>query len=407
MIRGLWFFFQLALLVVVAVWLAEQNGAVSIHWRGWLIETSFGVLIAIVILLAGLVILLWRLWQSIRGTHHAISRMRSRRRRNRGYISLVRAHSAIASGDGVTALRHAGEAGAVAEPALAHLAAAEAAELAGDAARAETEYAILAERPDTALIGLRGQIGLAEGRGDLVRAVELARRARALAPKSPWALRRLFELQSKAGAYDDAERTLSEAGKLGAFPAGAEERLLARILFSRARKAEESGADQLAVADAERAHKLDPASPNYAVLAARLLVKAGRASAAERVLTRTWSLAPTPSMAAEWVALAPPGDVTARLRQAERLHALDRDLPEGRLALAKAQLAAGRWAEARAQLAAIGPGAGSRYFQLMAYLEAASGNQTTAQSWFEKSLAGDPAGQTLALPAPEGASTAA
>jgi uncharacterized membrane-anchored protein len=38
-IRGLWFFAQLGVLVLGAVWLAEQNGAVSIEWRGWLVET--------------------------------------------------------------------------------------------------------------------------------------------------------------------------------------------------------------------------------------------------------------------------------------------------------------------------------------------------------------------------------
>jgi HemY protein len=405
MIRGLWFFFQLVVLVIGAVWLAEQKGAVSIQWRGWLLETSCGVLIFIVLALAALFVLVWRLWQGVRATPRAIGRIRSHRRRDKGYRSLVRALSAIASGEGERALRHASEAGAVSEPALAHLAVAEAAGLAGDAVRAEREYAILADRPDTALIGLKGQIGLAEQRGDLVLAMELARRARTLAPKSPWALRQLFEIEDKAGAYDAAERTLADATKLGAFPPGAEDRLLARILYARALKAEESGESQPALADAERAHKLDPSAPDYAVLAARLLGRAGKTGAAERVLSRTWPLAPTPAVAAAWMALAPTGDMTLRLKQAERLHALDRDLPEGRLTLAEAQLATGRWAEARAQLAAARGAAGSaRHTRLMTYLESMSGNQETARGWFEKSLFGEATDQKLALPTPEPAS---
>ena len=75
------------------------------------------------------------------------------------------------------ALRHASEAEEVGEPALAHLAAAEAAELAGDIGRAEAEYERLRGRPDTVLIGLRGLIGLAEGRGDIPAAI-LSRQAR-------------------------------------------------------------------------------------------------------------------------------------------------------------------------------------------------------------------------------------
>ena len=50
---------------------------------------------------------------------------------------------------------------AIGEPALAHLAAAEAADMAGDTARAAAEYQRLADRPDTRLIGLRGLTGLA------------------------------------------------------------------------------------------------------------------------------------------------------------------------------------------------------------------------------------------------------
>ena len=74
MIRGLWFFAQLTVLVLAAVWLADQKGAVSILWRGWLIETSVGVLAPIVLLISVVIVLLWRLWRGLRGTPHAISR---------------------------------------------------------------------------------------------------------------------------------------------------------------------------------------------------------------------------------------------------------------------------------------------------------------------------------------------
>jgi uncharacterized membrane-anchored protein len=89
--------------------------------------------------------------------------------------------------------------------------------------------------------------------------------------------------------------------------------------------------------------------------------------------------------------LAPKTDTTARLRQAERLNGLLHDSEEGRLALAEAELAAGRWAEARGHLTGLiaakpGGATNTRYCSLMAYLEAASGNETAARDWFEKSL---------------------
>ncbi|HLG90233.1 MAG TPA: heme biosynthesis HemY N-terminal domain-containing protein [Alphaproteobacteria bacterium] len=390
MIRGLWFFAQLAVLVVIAVLLAEQPGSASIEWHGWLVETSAGMLVAFVVVLALVLIVLWRLWRGVTATPHAINRYRRNRRRARGNAALVRSLSAIASEEGAAALRHVRDANEIAEPALAHLAAAEAAELAGDTERAETEYGRLRERPETALIGLRGLIGLAERRGDLAKATEFAREARRLAPKSPWAARRLFELESLTGAFAEAERTLADATRIKAVPAAESDRLLARLILARASTAETAGNEAEALADATRAHELDPALADAAVTAARLLVRAGRTPAAERILTESWMAGADSAIARAWLALAPSGDPQAQLRQAERLHALDRDNPEGRLALAEAELAAGRWAEARQHLAQVGNQTTRRYFRLMAYLESASGNAAGARSWFEKSLAAPP-----------------
>jgi HemY protein len=392
MIRGLWFFAQLALVVVAAVFLADQKGAVSIAWRGWLFETSFGVLAILIAGLALAMILLWRLWRTVLGTPHAVSRFRSGRRRTRGEAALLRSMTALTAGDGALALRHASDAEAISDPALAHLAAAEAAEAIGDAKRAELEYGRLRARPDTALIGLKGLIGVAERGGDTARALALAVEARNLAPKSPWALRRLIELQGRAGAYADAERTLSEAAKLAVFPPADADRLLARLLLARGLAAEAAGRDAEALDQAEQAHKLDPALAAATLLGMRMLARSGRVAAAERLAAAGWAAAPDPALARAWIGLAPAGDPTARLRQAEKLHALDRGSLEGRLALAEAELLAGRWAEARGRLA--GPDAQwrtpqvfDRYCRIMTYLESAAGNEPAARAWFEKSMA--------------------
>jgi HemY protein len=384
-IRGLWFFLQLALLVVAAVWLAEQPGSASVEFRGWLLETSAGMLVLILVLLALLLLALWRLWRSVAGAPHLIGRVRRRRRHARGQVALVRSLSAMAAGEGAVALRHAGEAAAIGEPALAHLATAEAAELAGDPILAEAEYERLRARPDTALIGLRGLIGLKAAAGDRTGAIDLARQARKLAPKSPWLARRLFELEVADGRLVDAERSLADAAKLGALAPEEADRALATLLLSRARAEEKAGREAEALSDAERAHGLDPASAAPALFAARLLGRAGRVPAAERILTRSWAASPDPALAAAWLGLAPP-DPASRLRQAERLHALDRGAALGRLVLGEALLTAGRWADARAALTAI-PGAETRHrCRLMAYLESASGNPDKARAWFEASL---------------------
>jgi HemY protein len=388
MIRGLWFFAQLAVLVIGAVWLAEQQGPVSVEWHGWLMETSAGVLILIVLVMALVVIVLWRIWRSVLGTPHAIGRFRHRRQRSRSYTALVRSLAAISSGEGATALRHASEAEAIGDPAIAHLAAARAAEMAGDVARAAEEYTRLSDRPDTAVIGLRGLTALADRQGDLDQALALVRKARKLAPKSPWAAKRQFELEKKSGALDVAERTLADASKLGAIAPHEADGLLCALLVERAERAVAAGNFANALSDAERAHKTDPNAVEAAALAARLYAQAGRAPAAERVLARTWTVAPDARLARGWMALVPKADTTQRVRQAERLVALNRDSDQARMALAEAELSAGRWAEARAHLGRLGLQAqlSGRFCQLMAYLEAASANEAAAHDWFEKSL---------------------
>jgi HemY protein len=387
MIRGLWFFLQLAIVTVAAVWLAEQKGAVSIAWRGRLIETSVGVLLAALLAGAFILVIVWRLWRSILRSPHAIGRFRFRRKRERGRVALLHAMSAIAAGDGVTALRYAGEAEAIAQPALAHLAAAQAAEVAGDAVRAEAEYRRLADRRETALLGLRGLIGLAELRGDFPGAVALARQARKVAPKSPWVALRLWELEVRTGDFVEAERSLAFAAKLGTMSAVEADRRMAGLLLARATKAAEAGKHQDALADAERAHYLDPARGDAAVLAARLLARSGRTPAAERILSEAWAIASSAALAHAWIGLAPKGDLTQRLRQAERLHAFDRDNVHARLALAEVEMASGRWAEARTHLSTIAHPGNPVYCHLMAYLESASGNEAAARGWIERSLA--------------------
>jgi len=401
MIRGLWFFFQLAFVVVIGVMLAYQRDPVSIEFHGWLIETTTGMLIFSVLVAALLVILAWRILRSILGTPHAIGRLRHRQRRNRSYVALVKSLAALAAGDGAMALRHASEAEAIGEPAVSHLAAAEAAEMAGDDARAEAEYTRLADRPDTTMIGLRGLTGLAERQGKLPQALEHVRRARKLAPRSPWAAAKLFELEERTGALDPAEKTLAEASKLGAVPPAEAARLLAALLLRRAEEAAAAGNEAGALKDAERAHELEPGLTKASLLAARLLARAGRTPAAERILTSAWTAAPDTELARAWLALAPKADVTARLRQAERLLALDRASDEGRMAMAEAELAAARWAEARTHLSAAGLAAQAspRYCHLMAFLESASGNEAAARGWFEKTLGADEAPPVLLSPA--------
>ena len=50
MLRAVLFFIKIAIIVAIAVWLADRPGAVVIEWQGWVVETTVGILLAAVVL---------------------------------------------------------------------------------------------------------------------------------------------------------------------------------------------------------------------------------------------------------------------------------------------------------------------------------------------------------------------
>ena len=65
MARALFYFIQLALLVAAAVWLGDHPGRLSIDWMGYRIETYFGVLVLVVVLVVIVLAAIYRTWHGL------------------------------------------------------------------------------------------------------------------------------------------------------------------------------------------------------------------------------------------------------------------------------------------------------------------------------------------------------
>ena len=100
MLRALRYGIVLALLVAAAVWLAEQPGAVTLVWRGYRLDTSVGVLIAVVATIAVIAALVYRFWRFLRHAPATVTQAWRDRRRRHGYEALTRGMVAVAAGDG-------------------------------------------------------------------------------------------------------------------------------------------------------------------------------------------------------------------------------------------------------------------------------------------------------------------
>src|SRR5262249_21746090 len=107
---------------------------------------------------------------------------------------------------------------------------AQAAQLEGRPDQAQKFYTAMIEAKETELLGLRGLMGLAEQGGERAKALALAERARALAPRSAWVLTRLFHLQIAARRWEAAETTLRQAIAAKAVAEGAGRRSDAVLL---------------------------------------------------------------------------------------------------------------------------------------------------------------------------------
>ena len=295
MIRIIIFLVLAAAAVLGAVWFADRPGVVTLNWQGWQIETSVGMLVLAAALLAIVSAVLYRLWRALRRAPHAVAEAHRRSRRDRGYKALTQGMVAVAAGDADEAQRQARRADALlGEPPLTMLLSAQAAQLGGDDAAARRYFTAMLERPETAFLGLRGLLMQAQRDGDNAAALQLASRAYAERPKTPWVLATLFDLQRKAGRWRDALSTLEEALRRNAIARDDGRRQLVAVLLACSREAERGGDHDGALTYARRANGETGASLPAAIRLAGLLLAAGRRRRAAGVVQDAWARTPHP-----------------------------------------------------------------------------------------------------------------
>lgn len=402
MLRALWFILLLCLLAVVAMWLADTPGQVSLSWHGYVIETSAAVLVAVLIAVGILSALVYRLWLFIRGVPAGISRFRRDSRRRRGYLALSRGMVAVAAGDSGEARSQAGRADDLLdEPSLTMLLSAQSAQLNGDEKAAQKFFTEMLNSPDLEFLGLRGLLNQAVKLKDNAAALKWARRASSLKPQSAWVARTLFDLASREGLWAEANQSL--AGALRNKHVTPSQAHRPRAVLSHLMSIDASNDGQKAKAlklsrlSCQDAPELSPAHIHYAAL----LKAAGKHRKAKNVLEAAWSISPTPELAGAYMnGNAGKGDDDpiarnmARMKAAQALASLKPNDPAAAMVLARAALDAGLWGDARKSLGDIelyGGPVSATYCQLMARLEESENqDMEAARQWLLRAPSADP-----------------
>jgi len=382
------FIFKLAIVILLAVWLADRPGTARIVWHGYVIETSAAFLGLCVLFGALVIYWLFRFWHLIRHGPEIWRLRRNIKKQRDGQQQLVQGLAAVAAGDAPEAGRCALSARkALGVTPLTRLLHAQAAQLAGDRHAASEIFLALASDVDSAVLGYRGLIMEAARGKDWEEVERLAEKLRRLRPETPWLNLIRFELSARRQNWDEAKAALDSIARARLLEPAELKRRQAALLAALAQSAAHHGELDKALQAAEQAVRLAPGWTPALIMLVRRQMESGHKRAALRTIERAWDQAPHPQLAAAYRgADADPLDV---YKQFARLCRGSEENPMSRVALAAAALDADIWGEARRHLLAlVGQGQATQgAYRLLARLERReSGNEQTALQWLTRAV---------------------
>lgn len=333
--------------------------------------------------------MVWAFLRFIMGDETAINRYFARSRREKGIEALSQGLLAVAAGEGKQAQDLANRAAKYLDDSRAtRLLAAQAAEVAGDDAKAESVYREMLEDDRTRFVGVRGLMKQKLAKGDTQTALQLAQKAYALKPRHAEIQNTLLELSTKEGDWKGARGILKEKRKQGELPQDVHIRRDAVLALQEARDVLAQGSSISAREAAISAAKASPDLIPAVVLASRTYVLQKDPRNAERLLEKAWSVRPHPDLAEAYAEIVPDETPAQRLRRFEALMKKNPNDEETRLLRAELLLANEDFPGARralGDLAETHPT--TRSLAIMAAVERGEGGEDAAvRAWLVKAM---------------------
>jgi len=382
----------LAALIAVAVWFADDPGEVTLLWRGWRMDTSLGILLTLMAVAVLIMLGVFKLIGMIRGSAEMFAATRKDRRLKQGLAALGHGFAAVYGGQPALARKLAKDAAALLDDnAATRLLRIRAAAVNDDGAGLRTEAAHLLDAPETELSALRELAARAVKEGDVVGALNYAKRALGRKDAPKWALETVLDVQIANGRWADALGALDSKTGRDIFGGATHQKLKAELLT---RIAEEAlGHGDAAAAENSARKALDAGAGERAVIAhARALMVQTKTKKAATEIEKAWTGAPSAALLRAYLAAMAGESALDQARRVEKLVAGNADHVESRLALAETSLKAQLWGQARNRLSPllgddVAKPIQTRAALLMAELEAAERNDAAAgAAWLKRAL---------------------
>lgn len=379
-----------------AAYLLESDGLVRIAFDGREVELSiltaallFMLSIVAVFLVFKLLGLLVAIFKFANGEDTALWRYFNRNRERRGFEALADSMVALAAGEGRLAIANAAKAEKkLNRPELTNLVNAQAAELAGDSARAVTYYKNLLKDERTRFVGVQGLMKQKLAEGDTKLALALAEKAFAIKPRHAPTSDTLFKLQAAEGQWSGAKETISAKRRSGDLPSDVATRRQAVLALADAKALLDEGDIDKGRDAALEANKLAPALTHAAVLTAEFYNLQSRPRLASNAIKKAWAQAPHPDLAGAFAELKPDETPAQRVRRFKTLFSQNSDHPETRMVQAELALSDEDFPAARRAIRELNEKDPTvRSMTIMAAIERGEGaSDDVVRGWLSKAL---------------------
>lgn len=389
MLRTLWLAIQIGLFALAAFWVSSRPGTVVVDWLGYQVNADIGVVILAALALMLFILFLHRVVLSLFFAYKSWRQSREKARVQTGHHHFMRGLAAIAAGDTKRAESlvkqtrdHIKD-----DQSMALFLEALAARQRGQTAKADYAFEQLLNHKDTVFLGLRGLLMSALEQNKTAEALKFARQAQKLAPKQPWVLQTVYDLEIKQRLWAAALETLKTAEKQDAFTKDQAAVNRAALLL---KQADDDKEKNMLISASGRTKQAFRASPGFVPAALRLAethLENNKRAAAVKVIERAWGLNPHPDLAVMWGRLAPKGksrDTTARLRWYEKLITAAPHNIEGYVAAAQEAMNLKLWGEAeKLFIQAEKLGTQARLYRLWGQMEEGRGSIEKSRQRYE------------------------